>query len=283
MRLHGNIVARQYAFSGHAMLQTPVFDPAHRFKPRLADLGEAETMFTDHGGTICVRVKPGSPVGFTFGLTARPGGAWRILGMACDVGDFKRPAGAKAAAISSTVNVAAGLPGLVVVATGTGGAPTADLVGPGGRRIGGPDLGAVTKMSSALAFRDDTTRTTTWIVDHPAAGAWRVEPRAGSAPIASVASADGLPSPTVSAKVTGHGAKRTVVWKSKLRGNQRVRLYEVAGSRQVLLATRARPRGQLTFRPSAGGPSRRRILAVIEQDGIPRTELSIARFRAKRA
>jgi hypothetical protein len=85
------------------------------------------------------------------------------------------------------------------------------------------------------------------------------------------------PAPKVSANVR-HGVLRYRV--AAVQG-QRVTFEERGNgvTRTLLTATRS---GRMKFRPAAGPGGTRRIVALVEQDGLPRKRITVARFKAPR-
>jgi hypothetical protein len=130
------------------------------------------------------------------------------------------------------------------------------------------------------------------MVAKPAAGTWRIEPRAGSSKVTSVDHALAQPEPSVLGGVRGKGHSRTLGYAYRPQAGQKVTFVEKGPhTLQVLgVATPGRCRepvrdtkcGTLRFRPGRGGAGRRQIVAVVEQDGRPRANLEIASYAAPR-
>jgi hypothetical protein len=116
-------------------------------------------------------------------------------------------------------------------------------------------------------------------VKSPAAGVWRLSDD-GSFPVKRVQSARGLPQPSVTARISGHGRARVVRWNVKPLAGQRVRLAEIGKDVRNVIATAADRHGSARFRPADGPAGRRRIVALVEQDGHPRTTLNVTSYRA---
>jgi hypothetical protein len=170
-----------------------------------------------------------------------------------------------------------------------------DLVGPGGRRISVPDRagGEIVKGSHMIA-QEPSKNTTTVFVAEPAAGEWRVEPRAGSAKITEVEHALAQPEPTVVAGVGGKGYTRTVGYAFAPQAGEKITFVERGPKTAHVLGVAKAGRcaggkgkaggklvcGKLTFAPARGGAGRRDIVALVEQDGRPRAELKVASYVA---
>jgi hypothetical protein len=121
--------------------------------------------------------------------------------------------------------------------------------------------------------------TTFVFVKNPAAGAWQLSVD-DSVPVKRVRTARGLPDPSVHARVGGHRRARSVSWRIKPLDGQRVRFAEIGKDVRNVIATAKGRRGTARFRPADGPAGRRRIVALVEQDGHPRTTLNVASYRA---
>jgi hypothetical protein len=108
-----------------------------------------------------------------------------------------------------------------------------------------------------------------------------VTPAEGSVPIVRLQRAEILPKPKVSARVGGAGIARVLRWSVAPRPGQVVRLVE-EGDRggQTLVTVKGGGRGTKRFITSETNSPRRQIVAEVEQDGMPRDNLTVARFSA---
>jgi hypothetical protein len=68
-------------------------------------------------------------------------------------------------------------------------------------------------------------------------------------------------------------------WRGKGVAGHVLRFREVGGGVNRLLGTGRKNRGRLRFKPAAGAKGPRRIIAVAERGGVPRTTLRVARFK----
>src|SRR4051794_12881941 len=192
------------------------------------------------------------------------------------------------------VSVPQNMPAFTVRLHGKDAPPAADLVGPDGRRIAMTDAenGALVNGSHMIATNPEDN-TTSIMVPHPAAGDWKIEPHAGSSEITEVDRAYAEPEPSLVAGVRGKGYRRTLGYSFATNPGQKISFVERgAKTTQVLGAAKAGrckrqpdgPRkiacGQLKFTPGHGIAGKRRIVAVIEQDGRPRGEQVIAGYVA---
>jgi hypothetical protein len=125
--------------------------------------------------------------------------------------------------------------------------------------------------------------TTYVVIGKPAPGRWRIEAAPGSSPIMAVRTADALPEPRVRGKLRRVGRRserRILAYRvAPIRG-QRVTFVELGRNVRQTLGTARGRRGKLRFRPAFGPGGRRRIVATVSQDGLPRTQITVAHFRA---
>lgn len=236
-------------------------------------------------------------MGYTFGIGA--GYLWqnkelRWLDATCDMGAFRvvrgdgTPAerGIRETGMGQKVTpVVAGATvpkGVAIKVTGQGAPPRVDI----------PEIGVstgtgVTQQSSWMSIEDAASRSTTIIIPRPLLQAGRslsVTARAGSAPIASIATASILERPTVRAQRNGDSLDITVANAESLRRDgggpatlvieevgpgvhHEVGRYPVASARVPYVAPR-------------GPAGTHRFIARIEQGGLPRAESVAGRYRA---
>jgi hypothetical protein len=194
------------------------------------------------------------------------------------------------------VQVPADMPAFTVRVHGKGASPKVDLVGPDGRRIPmSGDGGALVDGSHMIATNPDDN-TTSVMVAHPAAGEWKIEPHADSAPITEVDRAFSEAEPTLGAGVGGSGYRRTLGYAYAPNPGQKVTFVERGERTTQILGVAREGRckaeaggvdtdrkmacGQLKFTPGHGPAGKRQIVAMIEQDGRPRDEKVVATYTA---
>jgi hypothetical protein len=206
------------------------------------------------------------------------------LFLGCDLSDWVTvvaPRDARAAAPGTRVfTVARGQRALIVRVQGLGKAPRALLRGPDGTTI---DLSNADEQRTnrGLGVRADAENRSFFLVARPHAGLWKVIPAPGSVPIVALQRATILPRPQVTAHVTGTGAKRRLSWSVAPVAGQVVRFVEQGNHGGQLLATvRRGGRGSVTFVPAPARGARRTIVADVEENGVPRTVIAVARFSA---
>src|SRR5439155_6331627 len=113
----------------------------------------------------------------------------------------------------------------------------------------------------------------------PAGGVWTITGD-GRVPISRIREARGLPTPSIKASVTGRGRSRVLSWKLRRINGQRVTFAEIGKGVRNAIVTGATRSGAVHFRPADGPAGTRRIVALVEQNGLPRTSLTVASYRA---
>ena len=116
------------------------------------------------------------------------------------------------------------------------------------------------------------------VVKHPAAGRWTLT-NLGPVPIRQIREAYGLPKPVVHAHVSGRGQSRTLTWQLHPLPGQKVEFAEYGTDVRHLITTTAKATGKIRFTPQTGPAGHRRIVAIVEQYGLPR-DPHVASFRA---
>jgi uncharacterized delta-60 repeat protein len=174
---------------------------------------------------------------------------------------------------------------VAVRATGVGGAiPKIRVDGPGGLTVSSsPTEGAVRQGPFVLA--EDPSGATVILIARPPAGRWTVTSLPGSADVAAVTVATALPAPQVRASVTGTGQKRTLRYTVKPQKGQRVKFAErrpKTGEATLFapLGNATGASGNIAFTPATGPAGQREVVAIVEQDGRPRTSIVVARYTA---
>jgi len=206
----------------------------------------------------------------------------------CDIGDYKVQinrgrARAAAAGAPRDVRVAADLPGTVLVFEGAGAPPKIDLVGPGGERIASAPDARNARGPGWFLVEDPRTNLTHVVIERPTGGVWKADTADGSARIVEVQSAEGLEPARVEATVRRAGDQQVLRYDVAPRKGQKVTFVERGETAGQEIGIAQGARGTLRFTPSDGAAERRRIVAVVEQDGQPRAEIEVATFAARRA
>ncbi len=254
----------------------------------VGDLGCAggEVGVSSKGFAGCVEIAGADVgVGYEWGPSILWAPAWLadldIMLKGCSVGDYLVSASSAQVAGARSVKVPDGLPFAVFRLTGADAPPHVTLVGPGGARIDvpadrasqSPTLGVVHVPSKKL---------TLVVVRKPAGGTWQIEPAAGSSALAAAGVAQGLPEPSVRAKVTGQGRARVLEYAIKPVPGQKVRFEERAPGQKAAqsLGYATGTKGRIRFAPASGPQGRRSIVALVESYGTPRATIAAARYTA---
>jgi hypothetical protein len=103
-----------------------------------------------------------------------------------------------------------------------------------------------------FVIKDPRANLTQVAIARPTAGRWRVVVEHGSSPVSSIASANGLEKPEIDAKVSGHGARRTLSYRVKPRKGQKVTFIERGPSAGKRIGRATRKAGRIAFRPAPG-------------------------------
>jgi hypothetical protein len=152
--------------------------------------------------------------------------------------------------------------------------------GPDGTAIAVPldgEQAANTTGEDFMAMRMDAT-TIQIGIRRPAAGRWTVTPREGSAPIGELAVAQGAPDARIRATVSGRGERRVLRYRLRPVPGERVRFVE-QGARTYSEIGVARGRaGAIRFAPAPGARGKRRIVALLERDGVTVERRTVARY-----
>jgi hypothetical protein len=254
----------------------------------VGDLGCAggEVGVSSKGFAGCVEIAGADVgVGYEWGPSILWAPSWLadldIMFHGCSVGDYLVSASSAQATGARTVKVPDGLPFAVFRLTGATAPPHVALVSPSGQRIEVP--ADRPSQSRTLGIVHVPSKKLTLVVVHkPAGGSWRVEPAADSSALAAAGVAEGLPAPSVHAKVTGKGRKRVLSYTIKSIPGQKVRFEERAPGQKAAasLGYAKGTKGTLRFAPASGPKGRRSIVALVESYGTPRAQLNVARYTA---
>ncbi len=187
--------------------------------------------------------------------------------------------GARVASASQQLTVTRGQSNVAWSIDGQGGvAPDVTVTGPNHETVSVSQTAPYVNNSAFLAVEAENGKTYI-VLRHPTAGTWTIS-ATGATPIARIRQALGLPKPSVKATVSGHGRARVLHWKVKHISGQAVRFAEIGSNVRSVIASTAKTTGSVRFRPAEGAAGTRKIEAIIEQDGRPRTTLTVASYVA---
>ncbi|HEY1595163.1 MAG TPA: LamG domain-containing protein [Thermoleophilaceae bacterium] len=193
-----------------------------------------------------------------------------------------KPAGAGTAqAGARSFTLPKGLPSAQVRVLGQSGVPAVTITEPGGDKIVIPTDESVPPTGKDFVDMPQAETNTSYIaLSKPKAGRYTVTASPGSPAIRGVAVANGLRTPKVRARVTGHAHNRVLHYSTARVAGQSVTFVE-QGSQTYRVLGRARgAHGTLRFSPGDGPKGSRKIVALVEQNGVTRYTLNVARFTA---
>ena len=199
----------------------------------------------------------------------------------CDLGPWRPTLSAVTALASGRsrkLTLPAGLPSVVFELDSPFGPPGVRVRGPGGVSITGTREHPNVHRGNALVLVTKTGATYV-VVKHPAAGTWTLT-NAGPVLVRQIREAYGLPKPSVHAQVSGRGQARTLTWRLRPLPGQKVEFAEYGTDVRHLITTTAKASGKVRFTPQTGPAGRRRIVAIVEQYGLPRATVDLGSFRA---
>ncbi|MBJ7522475.1 MAG: hypothetical protein JHC84_22425, partial [Solirubrobacteraceae bacterium] len=153
--------------------------------------------------------------------------------------------------------------------------PRFTLTGPGGVSVITPEDGETVVNDRFVVVQQPGENATYVAVAKPKAGRWTFTPSAGSV-VRSVNGAEALPEP----EVTGRLRRGVLSYTIKPIPGQKVRFLETGKGTGVELGVTSRRRGTLRVQPNAGPSGSRKIVAVVEQGGMVRERITVARYRA---
>ena len=169
----------------------------------------------------------------------------------------------------------------IVLLHGSGGAPGAILHGPGGRTVEAP-AGTVVNTPTELVIHLARANETEIELAGKNAGAWTVEPLAGSPEIESAELSSELTPPRIKGRVTGSGANRVLQYTARnIPVSTSVTFVEEGTGDGKTLGIAKGSHGTLRFSPSFARAGTRTIVALLQAaDGAPRPALTVARYTA---
>jgi hypothetical protein len=157
------------------------------------------------------------------------------------------------------------------------------LAGPNGERITTPDGLMPVEQSPFFVLKDPRAKLTQIAISKPSAGRWTVEAAEGSSEVVALRSAKGLDEPKITARVTGRGHRRELHYRITPAEGQKVTFSEDGASTGGAIGVATRRAGTLRFVPADGKAERRKIVALVEQDGRLRDKITVAGYRAPSA
>lgn len=253
-----------------------------------ACLSGINVLVSSKAAVACTDVNPTEfGPSISVGLAYEWQGGFDPLFGGCDTGDYEVALSATAArrarggAGPASVRIGKGLPQANLAIEGVGGPPAVTITSPDGTTLSSGPLGAIAANELGSVDADGATGITRAALAKPQRGQWSISPLPGSAPIARVLEADGLPQPKVTGKVVrGAGRKRVLHYTVRKIPGQKVRFYERGPSAYRAIGKASGKRGRLAFAPAPGKAEKRTIQAQVSSFGLPRALLDVTRYRA---
>lgn len=188
--------------------------------------------------------------------------------------------GARASASKRTFFIGKGLSQTSLAFRGRGGAPKVILQSPSGKTYTTPaDLRPVSEPGHVILQQPAEQATTVLLAD-PEPGRWTVTTPQNSVEVIDAKYANPLPDIDVDAKVTGSGYERTLEYEIAPIPGQRVTFVERGRGAEEVIGTTSKRTGTMRFRPASGPKGRRKIVALVSQDDVPRDELQVGSYSA---
>ena len=208
------------------------------------------------------------------------GGEFDLWWGSCDLSPWRPVPGAAHAAQAGgkRFTLRRGLRSAAIAVDGEGGAPDVTLTGPRGEKLSVSSAKPQARSGSATGIQVEGG-TTYLLVKAPSPGTWTLT-HDGGPPIKRVREAFGVPPASVKGSVSGRGRTRTLSWRLRPIAGQRVRFVETGRDVRNQIGVTSAARGRLRFTPAVGPAGRRRVVAFVEQNGLPRKRVTVGSFRA---
>lgn len=165
---------------------------------------------------------------------------------------------------------------------GARGAPLISVTDPRGRSYVDSGRPVQGDRRRSLLHVERARKSILTVRGRPPAGVWTIETQPGSPAITGLSTRRDLPQTRVLARVRGRGAARRLFYQVNRVPGQRVVFLEQGRTvgRRIGVATRTR--GSLRFPDGHGTAGRRRVLAIVEQNGMPRRRIPLTSYVAPR-
>jgi hypothetical protein len=154
---------------------------------------------------------------------------------------------------------------------------------PRGRRYvddGSPVQGT---RSASLLHVDRARRSILTVRGRPPAGIWTIETQPGSPAITGLSTRRDLAQTRVFARVRGRGAGRRLVYRVEPVPGQRVTFFEEGRTVGRRIGVAGATHGALPFPKGHGTAGKRRVFAIVEQNGMPRRRIALTSYVAPAA
>ena len=218
------------------------------------------------------------------------------MGNSCHLDSFRAVRGARAAQNGVTTVEIPEEPAVVLRLTGRTAAPEVELIGPDGRRIVSPEADAHIQKGSHAFVEDDRTKTSSVVIGKPAPGTWRIRVLPGSSDVVRVEQAETREPATIVGEVARHKKRHVLGYAYEAHEDHPVTFVERGRhTHKALGAAKGKPCrgepngpsdrqrplcGRIRFNPAPGPGGKRRIYAIIHEDGHPFDEELVDTYRA---
>ncbi len=201
----------------------------------------------------------------------------------CGLGDYQVSAGGAARLTQSGqsgVTFPAGLPQAAIKLRGESGPPIVAIAGPKGETLTVDPARQAVVQPPFVSYTVPEANLTVIQIAQPSAGRWTITPQVGSPQVTEVRSARGLPALRMSGRVTGLGRERSLRYRLRAIKGQRVTFFERSTRALARIGSAKAASGTLRFAPTEGPRGIRRIVALVEQAGLPRAARTLASYTA---
>ena len=203
----------------------------------------------------------------------------------CDLSQYK-PLGKRnvirgAQAGGTAFTVPAAPKGLLLSLEGAGDAPRVKLRSPSGKEYDFTNADEGVMLPDAYGQVVKSEDRTVVLLGAVEPGQWTAIPADGSVGVNRIEFSRVLPKPKITGSVSGKGASRVLSYNVGAQDGQVVRFVEDAPDGRKILATIKRGgKGKIRYTTGEASGTSRTIQAEIEQDGLPRAKLTIAKYTA---
>ena len=189
-----------------------------------------------------------------------------------------RPASARVAQQGgSVVSVPRGVPSFTVLLIGDGGKPQVTATGPGGAVVRSGEQPTNTGFTASAGELPATYL----VLTNPRPGDWTIVPNPGSPAITQVQTSGGYRPAVVRGRVTGKGRKRAITYRIRNLGHgQRVQFVERGKFGTNIVGSTTKRRGRIRFTIADARGGRRRVIALVQKDGLHTDRKTIGSYRA---
>ena len=208
-------------------------------------------------------------------------GKWRVMPSIVGMPRAHAAQSAQAAQAARTIEMPRAPRGMGVMFHGAGGPPRVVLRSPTGKVYDFTDSTDGKLVDDAWGVQVEDESKSVVLFRNPQPGRWTIEPAPGSPEIVQIEQSNVLPNAEVKGTVGGIGSSRILKYRIPKIAGQSVRLIEQAnGAHHLLRVVKGGGKGTIRFRTAEADSNRRKIVAEVTQDGLPRANIDVASFTA---